>query len=139
MTPPTGDIGSAQQATTTRQSLLIHIVGKMVLSGFVCRDRNASCATTCFFFFNDTATTEIYPLPLHDPLPISRIPAPPVVPSPGLWPPSWRSPGSPPAPPRRAPPARPRRCRPARSTSWTPPRRPARARPPPPEIGRAHV
>src|SRR5256885_3155645 len=23
-----------------------------------------------FFFFNDTATTEIYPLPLHDPLPI---------------------------------------------------------------------
>src|SRR5256884_4888850 len=23
------------------------------------------------FFFNDTATTEIYPLPLHDPLPIS--------------------------------------------------------------------
>src|SRR5258707_2837382 len=25
-----------------------------------------------FFFFNDTATTEIYPLPLHDALPISR-------------------------------------------------------------------
>src|SRR3989338_5291999 len=24
------------------------------------------------FFFNDTATTEIYPLPLHDALPISR-------------------------------------------------------------------
>src|SRR2546429_5890508 len=24
-----------------------------------------------FFFFNDTATTEIYPLSLHDPLPIS--------------------------------------------------------------------
>src|SRR2546422_5839631 len=24
-----------------------------------------------FFFFNDTATTEIYPLPLHDALPIS--------------------------------------------------------------------
>src|SRR3954464_5241444 len=23
-----------------------------------------------FFFFNDPATTEIYPLPLHDPLPI---------------------------------------------------------------------
>src|SRR2546430_8187566 len=23
-----------------------------------------------FFFFNDTPTTEIYPLPLHDPLPI---------------------------------------------------------------------
>src|SRR5258708_24676230 len=26
-----------------------------------------------FFFFNDTATTEIYPLSLHDALPISRI------------------------------------------------------------------
>src|SRR2546430_7027120 len=25
-----------------------------------------------FFFFNDTATTEIYPLPLHAALPISR-------------------------------------------------------------------
>src|SRR5258708_11907983 len=24
----------------------------------------------CFFFFNDTATTEIYTLPLHDALPI---------------------------------------------------------------------
>src|SRR5256885_6950897 len=27
-----------------------------------------------FFFFNDTATTEIYPLPLHDALPISANP-----------------------------------------------------------------
>src|SRR3712207_8001902 len=27
------------------------------------------------FFFNDTATTEIYPLSLHDALPISDIPA----------------------------------------------------------------
>src|SRR3712207_7427026 len=27
-----------------------------------------------FFFFNDTATPEIYPLPLHDALPISRRP-----------------------------------------------------------------
>src|SRR2546430_12035885 len=27
-----------------------------------------------FFFFNDTATTEIYPLSLHDALPISRTP-----------------------------------------------------------------
>src|SRR2546422_11729821 len=37
------------------------------------------CSTTtprslsfCFFFFNDTATTEIYTLSLHDTLPISR-------------------------------------------------------------------
>src|SRR3712207_9580381 len=34
------------------------------------------CSTTCtlfriFFFFNDTATTEIYTLSLHDALPIS--------------------------------------------------------------------
>src|SRR3712207_7512171 len=30
-----------------------------------------------FFFFNDTATTEIYTLSLHDALPISRIQQPP--------------------------------------------------------------
>src|SRR5258708_40339376 len=29
------------------------------------------CANFCFFFFNDTATTEIYTLSLHDALPIS--------------------------------------------------------------------
>src|SRR5215208_2152282 len=28
--------------------------------------------TLCFFFFNDTATTEIYTLSLHDALPICR-------------------------------------------------------------------
>src|SRR2546430_13711227 len=28
----------------------------------------------CFFFFNDTATTEIYTLSLHDALPILRLP-----------------------------------------------------------------
>src|SRR5256885_13143983 len=31
--------------------------------------------SSSFFFFNDTATTEIYPLPLHDALPICRPPA----------------------------------------------------------------
>src|SRR2546430_10096898 len=31
-----------------------------------------STATSFFFFFNDTATTEIYTLSLHDALPISR-------------------------------------------------------------------
>src|SRR3712207_8752974 len=30
------------------------------------------CLTCIFFFFNDTATTEIYPLSLHDALPISK-------------------------------------------------------------------
>src|SRR5260370_29754624 len=31
-----------------------------------------SSAAPCFFFFNDTATTEIYTLSLHDALPIWR-------------------------------------------------------------------
>src|SRR5256885_13292393 len=30
------------------------------------------CANACVFFFNDTATTEIYTLSLHDALPISQ-------------------------------------------------------------------
>src|SRR2546425_7218133 len=37
------------------------------------------CLLLYFFFFNDTATTEIYTLSLHDALPISESPA-----SPGL-------------------------------------------------------
>src|SRR3712207_9580977 len=32
------------------------------------------CVCDCLFFFNDTATTEIYTLSLHDALPISRAP-----------------------------------------------------------------
>src|SRR5258705_8105966 len=32
----------------------------------------ARCSKTLFFFFNDTATTEIYTLSLHDALPISE-------------------------------------------------------------------
>src|SRR5688572_32669258 len=44
----------------------------------------------CFFFFNDTATTEIYTLSLHDALPISSCAA--------------RRRTGPPAPPRRPPP-----------------------------------
>src|SRR6266487_7174577 len=35
---------------------------------------NTSHIPLCFFFFNDTATTEIYTLSLHDALPISRPP-----------------------------------------------------------------
>src|SRR2546430_13850614 len=41
-----------------------------------------------FFFFNDTATTEIYTLSLHDALPISREPAwapKPLPPRTWLW------------------------------------------------------
>src|SRR6266487_2376801 len=33
---------------------------------------DAPCAKNADFFFNDTATTEIYTLSLHDALPISR-------------------------------------------------------------------
>src|SRR3712207_7761109 len=45
------------------------------------------------FFFNDTATTEIYTLSLHDALPISS--GAPVVPSwhAGRLPPQWKHPG----------------------------------------------
>src|SRR5256885_9903372 len=42
-----------------------------------------SLSLLCFFFFNDTATTEIYTLSLHDALPISAT-------SQGS-PPSWRT------------------------------------------------
>src|SRR2546422_878429 len=34
-------------------------------------------SSSCFFFFNDTATTEIYTLSLHDALPISLLVNPP--------------------------------------------------------------
>src|SRR3712207_7559620 len=61
-----------------------------------------------FFFFNDTATTEIYTLSLHDALPISCRPAPA---------PRDRTP-SPPAPER----PRARRCDRRRPVRW---RRPA--------------
>src|SRR3712207_8148398 len=40
------------------------------------------CAHMCCFFFNDTATTEIYTLSLHDALPILE---------PSTWPPSASS------------------------------------------------
>src|SRR2546422_6435334 len=39
-----------------------------------------------FFFFNDTATTEIYTLSLHDALPISGGPKPMMVPPGSVWP-----------------------------------------------------
>src|SRR5256885_12043944 len=44
-----------------------------------------------FFFFNDTATTEIYTLPLHDALPISLRAASSSMGSSTSWP-SWSSP-----------------------------------------------
>src|SRR6267378_1772812 len=37
------------------------------------RRRRLSKGASYFFFFNDTATTDIYPLSLHDALPISTV------------------------------------------------------------------
>src|SRR6266542_6754416 len=37
----------------------------------LCTGGGTSFALVCFFFFNDTATTEIYTLSLHDALPIA--------------------------------------------------------------------
>src|SRR5256885_15505561 len=36
----------------------------------MCYNAGANCQSFLFFFFNDTATTEIYTLSLHDALPI---------------------------------------------------------------------
>src|SRR2546426_8119608 len=49
----------------------------MLLSFSLC----AQFSTFFFFFFNDTATTEIYTLSLHDALPISSLPSTRVVPT----------------------------------------------------------
>src|SRR3954467_16010201 len=37
-----------------------------------CLTHTYVCVLICFFFFNDTATTEIYTLSLHDALPICQ-------------------------------------------------------------------
>src|SRR6266704_6418570 len=50
-----------------------------------------SFLSSFFFFFNDTATTEIYTLSLHDALPIGRTPSRA---SPGRWQASWPRPRS---------------------------------------------
>src|SRR2546422_5292183 len=68
-----------------------------------------------FFFFNDTATTEIYTLSLHDALPIYWAPEPAVssLLRQGQWPSSlvpWRS---------YASPNRINRCKPSRSEEHT--------------------
>src|SRR5258708_33495605 len=57
-----------------------HKTLKLILPPFLallCFKQTSSCVILCiilynsfFFFFNDTATTEIYPFPLHDALPI---------------------------------------------------------------------
>src|SRR3712207_8763004 len=69
----------------------------------------------CFFFFNDTATTEIYTLSLHDALPIWRA-APPPAPARNAMPSRYRrggcrDPGCASRPPRRRSATAPRRSR----------------------------
>src|SRR2546426_12079823 len=49
----------------------------MCSCGRLCSSVSSPPALAFFFFFNDTATTEIYTLSLHDALPISRF-APPI-------------------------------------------------------------
>src|SRR2546426_7542339 len=46
----------------------------MVISVSISCIMNISLSSFVFFFFNDTATTEIYTLSLHDALPICRFP-----------------------------------------------------------------
>src|SRR2546428_9157441 len=52
---------------------------------YVSSPRFSNRSRYCFFFFNDTATTEIYTLSLHDALPISGGPA-------SGWPPGASAP-----------------------------------------------
>src|SRR5256885_13261312 len=67
---------------------------------FVTSMGSASAHISSFFFFNDTATTEIYTLSLHDALPISARARPA---------PSRASRRAGPVPPGRTPPSRMRR------------------------------
>src|SRR6266536_3379208 len=62
---------NSNASTTTREEIeaaFIRLVA-LIISVWL------ASASTFFFFFNDTATTEIYTLSLHDALPIS-LPAP---------------------------------------------------------------
>src|SRR5258708_1595505 len=43
-----------------------------VLEVVICRESSVLAGSGAFFFFNDTATTEIYTLSLHDALPIYK-------------------------------------------------------------------
>src|SRR2546422_8685112 len=52
------------------------------LSHHISRNNSLFYPLCFFFFFNDTATTEIYTLSLHDALPIWNRPALPVPPAP---------------------------------------------------------
>src|SRR2546428_6697633 len=52
----------------------IELLAPAILNGSSCLSRRSTPCVFMFFFFNDTATTEIYTLSLHDALPISDHP-----------------------------------------------------------------
>src|SRR5256885_14708190 len=90
-----------------------------------------------FFFFNDTPTTEISPLPHHDALPISRTTGGRTTSTPS---PARSSKGSTGSTPRTTtssvtPGSSSGTCRPAES----PPAAAGGLRPPPPGVGRGHL
>src|SRR6266576_1980298 len=66
---------SKQSKNLQTQSLITNSQFCMICPPFDC-----GCILV-FFFFHDTATTEIYTLSLHDALPISTPPPPPAAPS----------------------------------------------------------
>src|SRR5260370_21128471 len=74
-------------------------------------------AASWLFFFNDTATTEIYPLSLHDALPISS-PSPPTIQAPPSPIPRRSTPAPSPTPTR---PTTPRRTPTPEQTPQLPP------------------
>src|SRR6266566_687720 len=70
--PPTTTLDSGAEITWSPSNLTrIHIGPSAVLG------TEAGCLLFAHFFFNDTATTKIYTLSLHDALPISDRPSGP--------------------------------------------------------------
>src|SRR4028119_1902636 len=63
-----GGVGRARRARESRGRALRRLQRRRAQTAA----RRPARPFLCFFFFNDTATTEIYPLSLHDALPISR-------------------------------------------------------------------
>src|SRR5580698_7558473 len=61
---------------TPKASMMANDVELKMMLLWKYRAKCASTHTLLFFFFNDTATTEIYTLSLHDALPIWRPPPP---------------------------------------------------------------
>src|SRR5947207_2434324 len=58
---------------TTRNYSSVHMATRCLILNYILSSHNSSPSPSFFFFFNDTSTTEIYTLSLHDALPISRL------------------------------------------------------------------